>query len=278
MAKKLVRAADLPDDESKKAFDEQVANWKPTPEAKSQATTLRIIALVAWVVAIGAEAFAIFWMLKQSPFTTTMLIWLCVAIVAIGALSVTGSLLWKKANRLDPASKKDTVRFFVQNQLGAFIAVLAFLPLIVMVLTNKNMDGRQKAIAGGLAAVLAVVAIAFGVSPNPPSKEGVVADSNQVVQLTGKDEVFWTKSGEVFHLCQAASAVNQQSADNTIYSGTVAQAVAAGKSRLTKQVDQELKQCGITPPSATASASTEPATSSAPASAPASPEPSSSPS
>jgi len=273
MAKKLVRAADLPEDASNKAFEEQVANWKPTPEAKQQATTLRIIALVAWVVAIGAEAFAIFWMLKQSPFTTTMLIWLCVAIVVIGALSVTGSLLWKKANRLDPASKKDTVRFFVQNQLGAFIAVLAFLPLIVMVLTNKNMDGKQKAIAGGLAAILAVVAIAFGVSPNPPSKEGVVADSNQVVQLTGKDEVFWTKSGEVYHLCEKASAVNLQSADNTIYSGTVAQAVAAGKSRLTKQVDQEVKQCGITPPSVAPSVAPSES-----GSAPASPEPSASPS
>lgn len=273
MAKKLVRAADLPEDASNKAFEEQVANWKPTPEAKSQATTFRIIALVAWVVAIGLEAFAIFWMLKQDPFTTTLLVWLCVVIVVIGALSVTGSLLWKKANRLDPASKKDTVRFFVQNQLGAFIAVLAFLPLIVMVLTNKNMNGQQKAIAGGLAGVLAIVAIIVGVEPKPVSTEDVVANSNQVVQLTGKDEVFWTKSGEVYHLCEKASAVNLQSQDNTIYSGTVAQAVAAGKSRLTKQVDQELKQCGITPPSSTASA--EP---SASGSAPASPEPTSTPS
>ena len=273
MAKKLVRAADLPEGESNKALEEQAANWKPTPEAKLQATTLRIIALVAWVVAIGAEAFAIFWMLKQSPFTNTMLIWLIVVIVAIGALSVTGSLLWKKANRLDPAAKKDTVRFFVQNQLGAFIAVLAFLPLIVMVLTNKNMNGQQKAIAGGLAGVLAIVAIIVGVEPKPVSTEDVVANSNQVVQLTGKDEVFWTKSGEVYHLCEKASAVNLQSQDNTIYSGTVAQAVAAGKSRLTKQIDMELKQCGITPPSATAPASTEPASS-----VPASPEPTSSPS
>ncbi|PFG18436.1 hypothetical protein ATK74_3025 [Propionicimonas paludicola] len=266
MAKKLVRAADLPDDESNKALEEQVANWKPTPEAKSQATTLRIIAMVAWVVAIGLEAFAIFWMLKQTPFTTTLLIWLCVVIVVIGGLSVTGSLLWKKANRLDPASKKDTVRFFVQNQLGAFIAVLAFLPLIVMVLTNKNMDGRQKAIAGGLAGVLAVVAMVVGINPNPPSKEAAAVDNSQVVQLTGKDEVFWTKSGEVYHLCEKASAVNLQSKDNQIYSGTVAQAVANGKTRLTKQVEQELKQCGITPPSVSAS------------SAPASPQPSATPS
>jgi hypothetical protein len=273
MAKKLVRAADLPDGESNKALEERAANWKPTPEAKQQATTLRIIALVAWVVAIGAEAFAIFWMLKQSPFTNTMLIWLIVVIVAIGALSVTGSLLWKRANQLDPASKKDTVRFFVQNQLGAFIAVLAFLPLIVLVFTNKNMDGRQKTIAGGLAAVLAVVAMAFGINLNPPSTEAAAVDNSQVVQLTGKDEVFWTKSGEVYHLCEKASAVNLQSKDNQIYSGTVAQAVANGKLRLTKQVDQELKQCGITPPSGAPSIA--PAAS---GSAPASPEPTSTPS
>jgi len=273
MAKKVVRAADLPDDAASKAFDEQVANWKPTPEAKKQATTLRIIAMVAWVVAIGLEAFAIFWLLKQSPFTNTLLIWLIVVLVVIAGLSITGSFLWKKANRLDPASKKDTVRFFVQNQLGAIIAVIAFLPLIVMVITNKNMDGKQKAIAGGAAAVLAIAAIALGIDYHPTSVEDVVANSNQVVQLTGKDEVFWTKSGEVYHLCEKASAVNLQSKDNQIYTGTVAQAVAAGKSRLTKQVDQELKQCGITPPSVSASAAP-----SASGSAPASPQPSSSPS
>ena len=90
MAKKVVRAADLPDDAASKAFDEQVANWKPTPEAKKQATTLRIIAMVAWVVAIGLEAFAIFWLLKQDPFTTTLLIWLCVVIVVIGGVGSLG--------------------------------------------------------------------------------------------------------------------------------------------------------------------------------------------
>lgn len=247
------------------ATKEAAANWKPTPEAKQQATTKRILAAVAWTLAIGLEAFAIFWLLRQVPFETSHLIWLIVVLVVIAGLAITGSMLWKQANRLDPASKQQKVRFFVQNQLGAIITVIAFLPLIVLILVNKNVDGRQKAIAAAVAIVLALGATALGIDFAPVSKEQVVAESNEVVALTGQDLVFWTKSGEVYHLCEAASAVNQESKDNTIYSGTVAQALAAGKSRLTKQVDIELKQCGITAPSASAepsdpaeSASSEP--------------------
>ncbi|NKF33718.1 hypothetical protein HER21_45665, partial [Pseudomonas sp. BGM005] len=55
---------------------------------------------------------------------------LLVLLVVIAVLAITGSILWKKANRLDPARKSETVRFFVQNQLGAIIAIVAFLPLI----------------------------------------------------------------------------------------------------------------------------------------------------
>lgn len=53
--KKVVRAAALPEAEAAKVQAEQVANWRPTPEAKKQATNLRIIAWVSWLVAIGAD-------------------------------------------------------------------------------------------------------------------------------------------------------------------------------------------------------------------------------
>ena len=68
------------------------------------------------------------------------------------------------------------------------------------------------------------------------------------MQITGQNLVYWTKSGEVFHLCDEASAVNLESKDNTIYSGTVADAHAAGKSRLTKQIELETEQCGFDAP------------------------------
>ena len=240
--KKVVRVESTP---ASKAEEARESNWKPTPEAKNKAIGFRVIAGVLWLLAIGTEVFAIFWVLRQNPVNMILLI---VLLVVIGALAVGGSLLWKQANRLDPASRTDKVRFFVQNQLGAIITIIAFLPLIIMIFLNKDMDGKQKGIAGAIAIVLLLVAGYFGTSINPPSTQQYDAETQQVVQITGQDLVFWTKSGNVFHLCQDASAVNLDSADNTIYSGTVAEAHAAGKSRLTLQVDQEIAQCGFTAP------------------------------
>ncbi len=219
--------------------------WKPTAEAKQKATTFRIIAVVLWVLAIAGELLTIFWVLKQTPVNMVLLIG---AIVVIGILAVVGSLLWKKANVLDPASKADSVRFFIQNQLGAIIAIIAFLPLIILILTNKDMDKQQKTIAGVVGAVVLVIATLFGVSFNPPSVEQYDTEVSVVMGYTGQDLVYWTKSGEVYHLCQSSSDLQQESQDNTIYSGTVAEAHAAGKQRLTMKVDMELNQCGISTP------------------------------
>lgn len=224
--------------------EEAAEDWTPTPQAKSKAIWFRVIAAVLWILAIGTEAFAIFYVLKQNPVNLILLI---ILLVVIGGLAVGGSLLWKQANRLDPARKSDKFRFFVQNQLGAIITVIAFLPLIILIFTNKNMDGKQKGIAGAIAIVLLLVAGYFGLSLNPPSVEQYTLETQTVVDLTGQNLVFWTKSGEVYHLCEEASAVNLESEDNTIYSGTVADAHADGKERLTLQVDQELEQCGYPP-------------------------------
>lgn len=237
--------------------------WTPTPEAKSQATTFRIVALLLWVLAIAIELFAIFWVLKQRNVNLILLI---VAIVLMGMLAIGGDLLWKRANQLDPAARAETVRFFVQNQLGAIIAVVAFLPLIAMIFLNKNMTQQQKGIAGSIGVVVFALAGILGVSFNPPSVEQNTqqqnvqqsgqpstqqfpAESAVVIGYTGQDLVFWTKDGTVYHLCQAASALQHESKDNTIYSGSVADAHAAGKDRLTLQVAAEAKQCGLGSPS-----------------------------
>ena len=244
--KKVVRVEETADE---KAADTAAASsggtWTPTPEAKKRATTFRIIAILLWVLAIGSEAFTIFYVLKQNPISTVLLI---IMLVVIAALAIGGSLLWKQANRLDPASKADKVRFFVQNQLGVIISAIAFIPLIILIFTNKNMSGGQKALTGIIAIVLLAASGTLGASVNPPSTEQYTQETQTVTDATGGTNlVYWTKEGKVFHLCAAASAVNLQSKDNQIYSGTVAEAHAAGKSRLTLQVEQERKQCGFEP-------------------------------
>jgi len=255
--KKVVRVEETPAEKAAEAAGSGGGNtgatWTPTAEAKKKATTFRIIAIVLWLLAIGTEAFAIFYVLKQNPISTVLLI---IVLVVIAALAIGGSLLWKQANRLDPASKSDKVRFFVQNQLGVIISAIAFIPLIILIFTNKNMSGGQKTLTGIIAIVLLAASGTVGASFNPPSTEQYTAETQQVQAANGgQDLVYWTKSGKVFHLCAAVSAVNLQSKDNKIYSGTVAEAHAAGKPRLTLQIDQERKQCGFdVAPEATPSA------------------------
>lgn len=256
MPKKVVRVQSQTP--SQPAGQPGAASWQPTPESKQQATTFRIIAFVLWLLAIVGELFAIFWVLKQSPINLVLLI---AAIGVIGVLAAIGALLWKKANQLDPASRSEPVRFFIQNQLGYIMAILAFLPLIVLILMNKDMDQKQKGIAGGIAVVALVIAAMLGISFNPPSVEQYTqtrmppanqtalpqfpAESKVIIGYTGKDLVFWTKAGTVYHLCEKVSDLQHESKDNTIYSGTVAEAHANGKDRLTLKVAEELKQCGI---------------------------------
>src|SRR5690625_7686312 len=104
--------------------------------------------MLAWILAIGGQIFAILKLLNNE-----MLTWLIVTLVVILALSITGSQLWKKANRLDPASEQNKTKFFIQNQLGAIMAVFSFLPLIFLLLSNKCLDIKTKSIGGGVAVV-----------------------------------------------------------------------------------------------------------------------------
>lgn len=237
--------------------------WKASPEAKKSATTRRIIAVILWIIAIALEGVGIWYILTQDV-RTDWFLWAIIGLfVVIGILAVIGGQLWKKANDLDPASRQEPVRFFVQNQLGAIISVIAFVPIIVILLLNKNVDARTKGIAGAVGGVILVAAFLLNWDWNPSSQEGNTEDQIEeeianegqideytaiVQELTGTDEVAWTPAGEVYHLCTDASAVNQESAANEIRVGSVADAHADGKEGLTLQVDQELDQCGLPEP------------------------------
>jgi hypothetical protein len=249
---------------------EPPAGWVPTPEAKTKATRFRWIAGILWALAIVGEAVGIFWVLRQRVFVgedgtlvrdpdTGLLeehgvtaqfpqwafIALLVLLVVIAALSITGSVLWKKANRLDPARRSDKVRFFVQNQLGAIIAIVAFLPLVILIFLNKDMDKGQKTTAGIVGVLLAALAVFVGVDFNPPSVEQYTADQSAVIQLLGKDEVVWVDGGKVYHVCDEVPAIQTGS---EIRTGTTAEAVEAGKNRLTLQFASELRACDLPVP------------------------------
>lgn len=203
--------------------DEQSTQSKgfvPTEESKGKATQLRMFAALSWLGAISAQIGAIMLLFKQ-PVNMT---WIIALIVVDLALAILGSYLWKKSNRLDPASEKNKFLFFMQSQLGLVVAIIAFLPLVIFVFTSKNLDGKQKGIIGGIAAVALVIAGIAGTDFNPPSVEQYTEQTAQVEGLNnGVNHVFWTKSGTKFHLFEDCGYINSDRTDE-IFMGTVAKA------------------------------------------------------
>src|SRR3954454_7872311 len=152
--------------------------WRATHGQKSSATRLRLFAALSWIVAIGTKIAGVV-LLRQHKFDHGNLPLLIGLLVVIAVFAIAGSLMWKAANKQDPASKSEPTKFFIQNQLGAIITVLAFLPLIVLIFMDKDMDPKNKKIAGGIGVVLAAAATFIGIDFNPPSVEQYTQDMNK---------------------------------------------------------------------------------------------------
>src|SRR6185437_14366085 len=183
-------------------------DWRATHGQKSAATRLRIFAAIAWVIAIGGEIAGVV-MLLQHKFDHGNLP-LLIAIFAIA-----GSLMWKAANRQDPAREADRARFFFQNQLGAIVTVIAFLPLIVLIFMDQDMDPKNKKIAGGVGVVLAIVASLIGVSYHPPSVEQYTKDMNKCAAEIKANQPTTDCSPEVADQAKAIAADTKTVTDAT---------------------------------------------------------------
>ncbi len=191
--------------------------FKPTEESKKKATNLRLIALLLWAVAIGLEVFGIF-QLKKPEINVVLLVGI---LVVMAVLSIGGSVQWQKANRLDPASEANKFKFFVQNQLGLILAVVAFLPLIILVIRNDEMEGKDKGIITAVAVVALAITGFAGLDRNPVSQEQFAEEIALAESLHGDNyEVYWTKYGKVYHLYEDCHHINR---DGTveIFQGTI---------------------------------------------------------
>ena len=187
--------------------------WRATHGQESAAKRLRIFAVVAWIVAIAGEVAGVV-LLYRHTFDHGNLALLIGILVGIAIFAIAGSLMWKAANKHDPARESEPFKFFIQNQLGAIITVIAFLPLIVLIFMNKDMDPKNKKVAGGVGVVLAIVATLIGVSYNPPSVEQYTKDMNTCAAQI--------KAGQPTTAC--SPEVAEQAKDIAKDSQTVAQA------------------------------------------------------
>ena len=185
--------------------------WRATQEQGAAAKRLRIFAALSWIVAIGGEITGIV-LLFKNKFDQGNLALLIGILVGIAIFAIAGSLMWKAANKHDPASEAEKFKFFVQNQLGAIITLIAFLPLIVLIMMDKDMDPKNKKIAGGVGAVLAVIATLMGVSYDPPSVEQYSQDMNKCAAQIRANEPTTACSPEVAAQAQDIAKELQQAA------------------------------------------------------------------
>jgi hypothetical protein len=188
--------------------------WAATQDQKGAAKRLRIYAALSWLVAIGTEIAGIV-MLRQGRFDQGNLALLIGILVAIAVFAIAGSVMWKKANKHDPASRADGFRFFVQNQLGAIITVIAFLPLLALIFLDKDMDPKNKKIAGGVGVALALLATVIGIDFKPPSTEQYTEDMNQCAAQIKAGQPTTACSPEVAAQAQEIAKDSQAVADAT---------------------------------------------------------------
>ena len=205
--------------------------YAPTPEAKKSARGLRIGAVILWVLAIAAEVVAIL-MLTRYIFIPeeSLVIWLIVALGVDLVLLVIGSQLWKRANHKDPASKKNKFKFWLWNNLGLIVSVIAFLPILILLLNDKKLDGKAKKLVSIVAAVALLIGGLASYDWNPISQEELT-EAQVTANEIGDGRVAWTTFGRRFHLYEDCSSLNYSA---TLFIGTVAEASEAGRAELCK--------------------------------------------
>ncbi len=216
---------------TKKAAEEPaVEEKKSSMLPKGKANGLRVAAVILWVLAIVAEVFAILVFTGKLelplPFD--------VAYISLGFLAIDlilliiGSQLWKRANHKDPASEKDKVKFWLWNNMGVLVAVVAFVPFIIISLTDKNASAKSKKIAAIGAAIALAIGTICSIDYHPFSQE---KQSNAEAVL-GDTTVYWTKGGSRYHLDQDCSALANSA---ELLGGTVKEAIETdGKDYLCK--------------------------------------------
>ena len=223
------KAQDAAENVKEKAAEVKETSEKKIKEAKptGNATTLRIFAVVCWILALAAEVMAILVILEKIELPMPILWGVIIFLVVDLIFCVLASQLWKKANRIDPASEKNPVKFWLWNNIGVIMAAVCFLPFIVIALRSKNTDKKTKIIAVAAAAVCLLISGLAGYDWNPVSQEQK-ASAEHV--LEGVD-VYWSSYGHRYHLDMDCSSLARSA---TLTKGTVDEGIAANKTHLCK--------------------------------------------
>ena len=193
-----------------------------------------------WAAAILFEVLAVLVAFGKISLKFLPQMWMLIILIVLDlACVIAGSQLWKKANRIDPASEANPTKFWLWNNMGVIVCVVAFVPLVILMLSNKNLDKKTKAIC----TVVAIIALLIGgVSSydfNPVSAE----EKEAAVEALGDEQVYWAPFGKVYHTHEDCQALNQS---ETLTVGSVEEAIAANRTRLCQFCARQDNITGVT--------------------------------
>lgn len=209
-------------------------------DSKKRATTRRVLAVILWLIAIFFEVVGILRLNGNIEWFSNLDVttFLIICIVLDLVFFIPGSLLWKKANHIDPASEKNKTKFWIINNLGTILSVIAFLPIIIVVLTNKDLDKKSKTIVTVVAALALVIAGVSSYDFNPVSSEQLNRAEQEVLNVSGGNTVYWAPHSKKYHVDPDCPAFSQS---ETVYEGTVKQAYERGLTEPCRRCIPELE-------------------------------------
>ncbi|MBR7009643.1 MAG: hypothetical protein IKI02_01895 [Oscillospiraceae bacterium] len=226
--KKAAPAAKKAAETAKKPQQTIVTPNKPTG---GSTVGLRIGAVVLWLLALAFEILAILAITKDFTiqFTkngnTNMWILLIGCIVLDLACCIIAAQLWKKANHIHPMSeKRGKFLFYLWNELGVVMVCICFIPLIILLLKNKKLDGKMKTIVTIVAAAAMLIAGFASADYHPISQEQQQAATQQI-----SEDVYWTQFGHKYHVYEDCGAIKNS---NTLYKGPVLEAIESGRTAM----------------------------------------------
>ena len=218
--KKKIVAAD-----SGKEVEAGSRRRKKAAEPTGSSIGYRIGAFVLWAIAIALEVVALLILNGTINWTFMPTLWqIIIALVLDLVFVIIGSQLWKKANHIKPASEKNPFLFWLWNNMGLIVCAFAFIPFVILALTNKNADKKTKAIATVVAIIACLIGGIASYDFNPLSAEDKDAAMSAI-----EDDVYWSPFGKVYHTHEDCGSLNQS---DTLTYGTVEEAMAAGRTRL----------------------------------------------
>ncbi|MEX1307230.1 MAG: hypothetical protein AB1Z19_01730, partial [Eubacteriales bacterium] len=204
-------------------------------ETKGSAKSLRLVAIILWVLAIGAEVLAI-WLFNRSIFLIEGKEWQLYAALGLDALLVIiGAQLWKRANRIKPCASKSKFVKMIWDQMGVIVAFLAFIPFGILYIINaKDLPKKTRTVLAVVLAVLFAGTVGASADYNPVSPEEAEEKASAVEEQLAEEGieydgvVYWTTYGKSYHLDRDCFTLNRTTEEN-LHSGTLEEAFEAGR-------------------------------------------------